>query len=79
MEKRFPWLASQLLVTVFPSVVAELEVDQWSGKSAIQLQVATFPCTAAGFRSHSDALSEDRAELGLLCRLSCLCGHGVAA
>ena len=79
MEKRFPWLASQLLVTVFPSVVAELEVDQRSGKSAIQLQVATFPCAATGFGPHSDELSGVRAEPELLCHLSHLCGHGVAA
>ena len=59
-ERRLPGSLSQFLVTGFPSVVAELEVDQRSGRSAIQLQVATFPCAAAGFGPHSDALSEDR-------------------
>ena len=78
VEKWFPWLVSQPLETASPSVVAELEVDQWPGKSIIQLQVATFSCAAAGFGPHSDALSEDRVELGLLCHLSRLCGHGVA-
>ena len=78
-ERRFPWLASQLLVTIFPSVVAELEVDQRSGENAIQLQATTFPCAAAGFGPHSDGLSEDRAEPGFLCHLSRLCGHRVAA
>ena len=78
-NQRLPWVASQLLVTVFPSVVAELEVDQQSGESIIQLQATTFPCAAAGFGPHSDGLSEDRAEPGLLCRLSRLCGHGLAA
>ena len=78
-ERRFSWLASQLLVTVFPSVVTELEVDQRSVESAIQLQATTFPCAAAGFGPHSDGLPEDRAEPGLLCHLSHLCGHGVAA
>ena len=79
VEKRSPWLVSQLLVTASHSVVAELEVDQWPGKSVIQLQGATFPGAAAGFRPHSDALSEDRVELGLLCHSSRLCGHGAAA
>ena len=78
-ERRLPGLVSQRLVTGFPSVVAELEVDQRSGKSAIQLQVATFPCAAVGFGPHSDALSEDRIEPGLLCHSSRRCGHGAAA
>ena len=78
-ERRFSWLVSQLLVMVFPSVVTELEVDQLSVESAIQLQATTFPCAAAFFGPHSDGLSEDRAEPGLLCHLSRLCGHGVAA
>ena len=78
MKKRSPWLVSQPLVTASHSVVAELEVDQWPGKSVIQLQVATFPCAAAGFGLNSDALSEDWVELGLLCHSSCLCGHGAA-
>ena len=78
-ERRFPWLASQRLVSVFPSVAAELEVDQRSVESKIQLQATTFPFAAAGFGPHSDELSEGRAELGLRCHLSHLCGHGVAA
>ena len=69
----------ELSATVFTPVVAELEVDQWSGKSAIQLQVATFPCAAADFGPHSDGPSEDRAEPGLLCHSSHRCGHGEAA
>ena len=78
-ERRFPWLVSQLLVTVFPSVVTELEVDQRSVESAIQLQATTFPFAAASFGLHSDGLSEDRAEPGLLCHSTHLCGHGVSA
>ena len=78
-ERRFPWLASQLLATVFPSVVTELEEDQRPVESAIQLQATSFPFAAAGFGLHSDGLSEGRAEPGLLCHSSHLCGHGVAA
>ena len=78
VEKRSPWLVSQLLLTASHSVVAELEVDQQPGKSVIQLQVATFPGTAAGSGLHSDALSEDRVELWMLCHSSRLCGHGAA-
>ena len=78
-ERQLPGSVSQLLLMGFLSVVAELEVDQRSGKSAIQLHVATFPCAAAGFGPHSDALSEDRVELELLCHSLHLCGHGAAA
>ena len=77
-ERRLPGSLSQFRVTGFPSVVAELEVDQRSGRSAIQLQVVTFPCGAAGFGPHSDALSEDRVALGLRCHSSRRCGRGAA-
>ena len=79
VEKRSPWLVSQLLVMASHPVVAELEVDQWPEKSVIQFQGAAFPGAAAGFGTHSNALSEGRVELGLLCHLSRLCGHGAAA
>ena len=79
VETRSPWLASQPQVMASHPMVAELEVDQWSVRSAIQFQGAAFPGVTVGFGPHSYALSEGRVELGLLCHSSRLCGHGAAA
>ena len=79
VEMRSPWLVSQPQVMASHPVVVEVEVDQWPVRSVIQFQGAAFPGAAVGFEPHSNALSEGRVELGMLCHSSRLCGHGAAA
>ena len=79
VEMRASRLVSEPQVMASYPVVAELEVDQWPVRRAIQFQGAAFPGAAVGSEPHSSALSEGQVELAWLCHWSRLCGHGVAA
>ena len=62
MDKRFPRLASQLLVTAFPFVAADFEADKRLPRLVSQLLATAFSFIAAVVVPHLGGLSEGQAE-----------------
>ena len=70
VEMRASRLVSEPQAMASHPVVAELEVDQWPVRRAIQFQGAAFPGAAVGSEPHSSALSRVR-----LSWRGCAIGH----
>ena len=79
VEMQASRLVSQPQVMSSHFVAAELEVDQWPSRRAIQFQGTAFPDAAVGSEPHSSVLSEGQVELAWLCHWLRLCGHRAAA